>query len=212
MFIYLSHFFLFETHVYIFIYISLPFFLYNKNIIKDIKRVVYYYYSYQNTYKRNRKTYYKKRDDHEWDFRIRGNVRRIRRPKLLLVFGCSISVGSGSCVILAGNSITLSRLAATAAAASLIWRRILRGKLRAIQDRLNSSALSAAMVGPNELGELLCTWRNDPKNECGGGVGGATGIVSSSSILFSISNEQSCLHNGQDADLMVSQGSRIDYF
>jgi hypothetical protein len=85
----------------------------------------------------------------------------------------------------------------------------LRGKLRAIHDRLNSSALSAAMVGPNELGELLWDWRNDPKNECGGGVGGVTGIVSSSSMLFSISSEQSCLHNGQDADLMVSQGSKI---
>lgn len=81
------------------------------------------------------------------------------------------------------------------------------GKLRAIHDRLNSSTLSARIVGPNVVVDEGEVERKDEKIEFG--VWEREGGTISSSGWKGIFNVQSYLHSGHSADLIVSHGSIV---
>jgi hypothetical protein len=98
-----------------------------------------------------------------------------------------------------------------AAEAASSCRRMFLGKLRAIHELLKFAALSAVMVGPKEDGEddgdmEKKLWNLELELAVGGGGCGACWGVSVAA-LRGILREQSILHSGHDADLIVNQGS-----
>lgn len=98
-----------------------------------------------------------------------------------------------------------------AAEAASSCRRMFLGKLRAIHELLKFAALSEVIVGPKEDGEVdgdmeKKLWNLELEVAAAGGGCGACWVLSFAA-LRGILREQSILHRGHDADLIVNQGS-----